>query len=100
MSRSLIVFAVLVCSLQAQEFRATLTGRVTDPSGSSVPGATVVATKSDTNSRVETVTSSEGFYTIPLLPPGVYEVTAEATGFKKYVQSGITLGTNQRVAQN
>lgn len=94
------VATLAVSTLFAQEYRATLTGRINDPSSLAVPGATVVATKADTNSRFQTVTGTDGFYTLPLLPPGTYDLSAEAKGFKKYVQSGITLGTNQRVAQD
>ena len=86
--------------LYSQEFRSTLTGRVTDPSGAVVPSVKVAAIKTDTNSRFETVSGPEGFYTIPLLPPGPYEVTAEAQGFKKFIQTGIQIGTNTRVAQD
>jgi hypothetical protein len=88
----------LACLLPAQEYRSTLTGHITDPSGSAVPHVKVVATRVDTNSQFPTVAGPEGFYTIPLLPPGVYQVTAESSGFKKYVQSGIELASNVRVA--
>jgi hypothetical protein len=101
MSSRLALFAILIASnLFAQEYRATLTGRVVDPSGLAVPNAAVLAVKADTNSRFPTVSGSDGFYTLPLLPPGVYNLTAEAKGFRKYVQEGITLGTNERVAQD
>lgn len=85
------------CLLHAQEYRSTLTGRITDPSGSVVPGVNVTATKTDTNTGFPTVSSPEGFYTIPQLPPGRYDVTAEGQGFKKYTQSGIELASNSRI---
>lgn len=91
-----LVFLVCV-SVNAQEFRATLTGRVTDPSGAPVPGVKVTAIKLDTNTRTLTRTGGEGLYTVPLLQPGEYQVTAEADGFKKFVQSGIELQSNARV---
>ncbi|HWB82507.1 MAG TPA: carboxypeptidase regulatory-like domain-containing protein [Bryobacteraceae bacterium] len=92
---------LLACALGslafAQEFRSTLTGRVTDPSGAAVPNANVAAIKTDTNSRFETKSNADGLYTLPLLPPGPYEISAEAPGFKSYAQSGINLSANQRV---
>jgi hypothetical protein len=88
-------FAGVSC---AQEFRGTLAGRVTDPSGLAVPNARITVTRTDTNSRSETVTSPDGGYTMPALSPGPYQVTAEAAGFKKYVRAGIDIGTNERVA--
>ncbi|MCX6626754.1 MAG: carboxypeptidase-like regulatory domain-containing protein [Candidatus Solibacter sp.] len=84
--------------LHAQEYRSTLTGRITDPSGSPVPNVKVTATKTDTNTPFRGVTGPEGLYTIPQLPPGPYELAAEASGFKKYVQSGIELASNLHVA--
>src|SRR5579859_829830 len=101
LSRVLYLFCLLaVPGLFSQEFRSTLTGKVTDPSGAVVPTIKVIAIKSDTNSRFETVTSTDGLYTIPFLPPGPYEIRVEAAGFKVYSQSGITVGSDERIAQN
>jgi len=98
--RILVPVLLFVCLCAAQEFRSTLTGKVTDPSGAVVVNVKVTAIKSDTNSRFETVTNSDGLYTIPFLPPGPYSVTAEASGFKKYLQSGIQIGSDTRVSQD
>jgi len=98
--RILALAALFTCLSSAQEFRSTLTGKVTDPSGAVVPNVQVIATKTDTNSRFQTVTNSDGLYTIPFLLPGTYELSAEAAGFKKYVQSGIQIGSDTRVAQD
>jgi hypothetical protein len=94
-----LLFAIVAgFALNAQEFRGTLTGRVTDPSGLPVPNAKVVVIKTDTNTRTETVTGQDGNYTAPFLAPGPYEVSAEASGFKKVVRGGIEIGTNERIA--
>jgi hypothetical protein len=100
MSRLLGLLAVIACLLTAQEFRSTLTGRVSDPSGAVVAGAQVAAIEESTNTRYETVSTTDGLYTFPLLLPGTYRLTAEVKGFKKYSQSGIVIGTNTRVSQN
>ncbi len=104
MFRPVFALALLACvsttAVFAQEYRATLSGRVTDPSGANVPGAAILAIKADTGSRFQTVSSSDGDYTLPLLPPGIYNLSAEAKGFKKYVQNGLTLGTDQKVSQD
>jgi hypothetical protein len=91
---------IAACLLSAQEFRSTLTGRVTDATGAVVVGAKIAAIETETNTRYDTVTNSDGLYTFPLLLPGGYRLTAEAKGFKKYSQTGIIVGTNTRVAQN
>ncbi|MBZ5624003.1 MAG: carboxypeptidase-like regulatory domain-containing protein [Acidobacteriia bacterium] len=98
--RTLILAIVFACLCGAQEFRSTLTGKVTDPSGAVVPNVKVVATKSDTNSHFETVSNADGLYTLPFLPPGPYSLSAEAGGFKRFVQSGIQIGSNTRIGQD
>src|ERR1035438_2556912 len=96
MLRLVLLLATFACFAHAQEYRSTLTGRITDPAGSGVPAAKVTATKIDTNERFPTVSGPEGFYTIPQLMPGTYEIAAEVAGFKKYVQSGIELASTSR----
>ena len=100
MKRLIFLCLAMSALTSAQEFRGTLNGRVADPSGLGVPNAKIVITKTDTNTRSETVTGSDGNYTMPFLAPGSYEVTVEVTGFKKYVHSGIEIGTNQRVTED
>ncbi len=89
------LFSALLC---AQEFRSTIAGRVTDPSGAAVPGAKVLAVEKNTGSRAETVAGVDGEYSLPFLAPGPYTLSVENSGFKKHVQEGITVGTNVRLA--
>lgn len=84
----------------AQEFRSTLSGTITDPTGAAVPGAKVIATETSTGAKSEASTGGNGEFTLPFLAPGTYSLTAEAQGFKKYTQTGINIGTNQRIAQD
>ena len=80
----------------AQATTGEITGRVLDASGAGVPGATVTATNTATGLVRSTATGGEGDYTVPLLPPGDYTVTAELTGFKKASATGITLTVGMR----
>jgi outer membrane receptor protein involved in Fe transport len=77
----------------AQEIRATVTGRVTDPQGAVLPGATVTSTNVDTNVSLDTVTDVNGGYTISQLQPGPYKLTATLQGFKTFIREGVTLHT-------
>src|SRR3989442_12165733 len=83
----LMVLTLLGCllagSVRAQEFRATVTGRVTDPGGLAVPGATVTAVNTQTAEVATGFTTEDGAYAIPLLKPGVYRVACELDGLKK-----------------
>ncbi len=91
-----VLIATLSAGLYAQEYRATLTGTVSDPSGASVPNATVKATNNATNSSSQTKTSADGVYTLPLLEPGQYRIEVTAPGFQTLNRAGITLAVGQR----
>ncbi len=84
---------VLVCAAPAaaQFDRGQISGTVKDAQGAVVPGATVTVTNTQTQITQTTVTDSSGFYTVPNLAPGRYDVSAELEGFKKAVRSGVQL---------
>ena len=75
----------------AQTDRGTITGAVADASSAVIPGAQVTATNTQTTAKYETVSTETGNYTITQLPAGVYEVTVELPGFKKYIRQGVTV---------
>src|SRR5919201_2050691 len=85
------LLAGLAAAGAAQTIRGTLTGTVTDSSGGVVPGAAVTATNPATGIAESVVTNQQGGYTMPLLPPGIYSVTIELPGFKRYVRSGVSI---------
>jgi len=91
---ALAIFAPVFAN--AQVASAELSGTVLDSSGAVVTNANVTATNTSTNVSRKTVSDSSGNYLIPLLPPGTYDLSVEATGFRKLVQSGITLEINQQ----
>ncbi len=74
---------------------AQLNGTVQDESGAVVPNASITLRETETN-RTYTATSNDaGFYVLPNLPPGRYELTVEYTGFAKYTQTGIVMSVGQ-----
>jgi carboxypeptidase family protein/TonB-dependent receptor-like protein len=73
------------------QFKASLQGTVTDPKGAAVAGAKVSVIEAATGLARETVTSDQGFYRIALLPPGKYELTVEAPGFKRFAVNGVVV---------
>jgi hypothetical protein len=73
----------------------TISGTVTDEKGAVINNATVTARNVERNISRNLQTGSDGNYRFENLPVGPYEVTVEATGFSKYIQSGITLILNQ-----
>jgi hypothetical protein len=94
-SFALLVFAS-AATTYAQIGTATISGTVTDPSKSLVAGVSVVATHVATGTTYSTMTNASGFYLIPSLAVGQYQVTAETAGFKKSVRTGITLEVDDK----
>jgi hypothetical protein len=86
---------VLAPNVFPQEFRATISGRVFDSSGSTVPGAKIQATSVATNETSNATTDAGGVYSIPFLRPGGYKITVTANGFKTYNRENITLTVGQ-----
>ena len=95
--RLMFCLVLIICGVAAQDFRATLTGLVTDPSGAAIPGATVKVTNASTNSFKEAKTTSLGNFTIPYLEPGVYNVEVGAPGFQTMVREKIVLRVADKV---
>ena len=83
--RSLSVFILLLglsfTTARGQTATGTISGRVDDAQGLSVPGVTVSATSPNLQGARETVTSLSGNYVLPLLPPGLYTLTMQLEGF-------------------
>ncbi len=96
----LLTLLFLPSLLSAQEFRAKVTGHVTDPSGASVPDAIVQARNLATNELATTTADAEGSYTIPFLKPGNYNLSAETAGFKKVVKENLVLNVGQTATIN
>ncbi len=93
--RCAAVLSLLTLVALGQEFRATLTGRVTDPQKAAVPGAIVQARNVATNEVASATTNEQGDYTIHFLRPGAYSISIEHPGFKRYERQGITLNVAQ-----
>lgn len=83
--------------LPGQINRATVVGRVSDPSGAAVPGAAIELVRTQANEKFSTVTTQTGDYTVPNLPEGLYEIRASASGFKSEVRSNVNLAIGSTV---
>src|SRR5215469_6037837 len=76
-----------VCAF-AQSNQGTITGTISDPSGAVIAAAQIEVKNHDTGIVYQGGTSSTGNYVIPV-PAGVYDLTVNVTGFKKYIQQNI-----------
>jgi hypothetical protein len=76
---------------------ATLTGHVIDPQGAAVPHATVVVQATATSASWTLTSDTDGRFTVPLLPPGVFNVRVTAAGFRPWQGEGLRLEVGQDV---
>src|SRR5213594_3865100 len=107
MKRVLLVVLIIVCLTtgvlmfanstfaQAVIAVAQLNGTVRDTSGSVVANASVSLRNLDTNRTYTSTSDASGYYIVPNLPPGSYELNVTYTGFEPVVQSGIQLRVGQ-----
>jgi len=93
----LIALLVTAGVVVGQEFRASISGGVTDPAGAAVQGATVVLTSVERNVKYEATSNAAGRYLVQFLQPGKYNMTVEKTGFKRFVHDGIALLSADRI---
>jgi len=84
-----LAFSIVCCWSQTEQ--ATLVGTVSDPTGAVIPGAFVTLREIGSGTSVRTRTNDTGQYRIPYLKPGLYELVAEATGFKRTRLSDLRL---------
>jgi outer membrane receptor protein involved in Fe transport len=97
----LVVFAVLALTFSAfaQVQNGQFEGVVTDPTGAAIANAKVTVSNSATGLSLSATTNSSGSYTVKEVPPGVYKLEIEASGFKKLENNAVTAnaGTIARV---
>ena len=100
---SLCLSSVLLITLNttglSQTSSTSLQGTVTDPSGSAIVGASVVAVNEAKLERT-TVTDAQGGYRLLALPPGTYMLVVTAKGFARYQQTNLQLLVNTPATAN
>jgi hypothetical protein len=81
-------------AVMAQTETGQVTGKVTDPSGNAVAGATINIKSLDRASERNSTTNSVGIYVLPNLQPGAYEITITAKGIAVTTQKlTVTVGS-------
>src|SRR4051794_25470697 len=84
-------FTIAQAPIYPQTTFASITGLVTDSTGSVVPSAQVIAKNVETGITTEAASNESGNYTIPQLREGTYTVSVKAPGFKAFVASNVAL---------
>ncbi|MEP6538440.1 MAG: TonB-dependent receptor [Bryobacteraceae bacterium] len=93
--RNLVSFLMACAVCSGQIFTSGLSGVITDPNGAAIPSASVTVTNKATGDSRTAKSGEDGRYTFSQLSPGVYELTAEASGFRKSVAPSLTLQASQ-----
>ena len=86
---ALLVAALFSVTAAAQVPTGTISGRVTSSDGLALPGVTVTATSPSLQGERTIVTTANGDFILPLLPPGDYRVMFELSGFQATTRLGL-----------
>jgi hypothetical protein len=85
-------------ALLAQSSSGTISGRVLDSTGNSVPGARITLTKQDTREVRMFSTPTSGEFTFASVQPGPYSLKVEAQGFKALEKTDLNLSASERLS--
>src|SRR5437868_10093018 len=88
------LLALSAAALFGQTF-GEITGHVSDLTGAAVPGGTVTLINVSTNASRSTTTTQSGDYSLPSVPPGIYNVKIEQTGLKAAVSNNVEVQVQQ-----
>jgi hypothetical protein len=94
-----ILFTIPV-TLFGQGYFGTVSGEITDSSGAVVPGVKITLADQQKGYLFVTTSDSVGRYLFTSVPPGLYSVSAEMSGFEKIVRTGITLNVSENATAN
>ncbi|MEK7405484.1 MAG: carboxypeptidase regulatory-like domain-containing protein [Acidobacteriota bacterium] len=90
------IFTVLIASaLVALGQTAQVMGRITDSSGAIMPAVSITVSNLATGIDRKSSSNEQGYYAVPLLPPGNYKMSVQAQGFRPILRDGISLEVDQ-----
>ena len=98
MLRSLFAGLFLFCWSALAQVNGSVSGTVSDPSGSAVSGATVKLTSETTGAVLTETSNAEGNFVFTAVPPSIYTVSAEHAGFKKFAKEHIELAPSDHLS--
>ena len=80
----LLILGIVTCALSSPALaqqRGSIAGKVVDPAGLALPGATITVIEQNTGFTRTVVTADTGAFSVPNLEPGLYTITVEMSGF-------------------
>src|SRR6202453_119163 len=100
LSKGLCIIGVLSASLVWASVGGSISGTVKDPSGRVVANADITIREINTGISHHAHADSRGYFTLPVLPFGRYELKVQAPGFRGYQRKDIVLDTNAALTLN
>ena len=94
---TILVVMFTAVEAYAQATWGAISGFVTDQSGGAIPRAKIKVANEKTGVQTEGATEAAGFYNVTHLDPGVYQVSVEASGFRRFVKQHIVLQVDSTV---
>ena len=91
---AVLAFVLFALAQASASITGSISGVVTDKSGAVMSGATVVATNTLTGVQTTVKTDAKGFYNLPTLAIGTYDLEIKQVGFKTYRKTGIVVDAN------
>lgn len=95
-----ILAGTIVAAAQAGGSSSEIKGRIVDPNGAVVNGATVTVTDTSKGLSRTATTDAQGEYRFLSLPPGTYQLRVEGTGFSTQVKNGVQVTVGQTADQD
>src|SRR5579864_423677 len=96
-SIGVIAFVFAILGLAWASITGSISGVVTDSTGAVVSEAQVLATNTQTGVQTNVTTDAKGFYSLPTLPIGTYDLEISHTGFKTFRKTGIVIDANSAI---
>jgi hypothetical protein len=97
---AILLLSSLLAPVAQAQYRASLRGVVSDPTGAVIPGAIVTLTNTETNEKQTSTSDANGLYNFNALPPANFQLTVERDGFQKQVINSVRIIPEQANALN
>src|SRR5688572_707551 len=97
MLRAILLCSLAVCAVFGQGLTGSISGNVSDPSGSAIPGASLTLTNIGTSQTRQGKTDDQGDFVFTQLLPGTFRLVVTGNGFKRYEQTDIVVTSTERV---
>src|SRR5512138_2046918 len=104
--KKIILAMIVLCALMvpstvlAQQTTGNINGRIVDAQGAAVPGVTVTAKNPQTGFSRTDVSDGEGIYRLTALPVGMYDLSAELSGFSTFSRKEVVVNVAQTTDLN